>query len=87
MKDIRKFKGLICECTDLEDKVDTIGLLQDYDVPIADSVIEDMYNEELPNLMVKADKVVLYKEVTEVTSKVFKANAFINKLINCPDEV
>lgn len=89
MKDIRKFKNLVCECTDLENKATVIGLLQDYDIPIADEVLEEMYNEDLPNLMVKTDKVVSYKEVLDDTytnKKIVRSGAFLNKLINCPDE-
>ena len=89
MKNIRKFKNLVCECIDLEDKLNTIQLLQDYDVPIVESTLADLYNEEFPNLIVKLDKVCQYKEMIDnnfTKLRTVHSTAFINKLINCPED-
>ena len=84
MKDIKKFRGLICDCADVEDKYNTISLLEDYQVLINEKVLDEMYNIDYPNLTVENGQVKHYRELREEEDGV-TSTYFINKLINCND--
>lgn len=87
MKDIKKFNSIYCDCADVEDKLETVSLLEEYEVPIADSVYENLYSAEFVNLKVANAKVTDCREIGDHVnnSKVFSSIAFVNKLINCKE--
>ena len=84
MKDIKKYRGCICECTDSEDKYNTATLLEDYGVIVAEEVFNNIHTAHLPNLIVSSGLVKDYRELRE-DEVGFNSTSFINKLINCPD--
>lgn len=84
MKDIKKYRGTVCLCNDVEDKYNTVATLEDYQVLINEKVHETMYDPEYPNLIVDYGQVKPYRDLRS-SEDGFNSTTFINRLINCPD--
>lgn len=91
MLNIRRYNGISCQCKDLEEKEDVVGLLIDYNV----AVDQMQLTPENLETTIKKLKIKLCLKVVDGEVKDFHYNKltdyitpvqFLNKLINCKDE-